>query len=124
MPCANIFHQQLLTYINRMIIIKQQDFIVGVIQTELSQKGYSFEDFVKAWLGKMDMVVSWEAHRIKTLAILCMLPHLSSEMIQAHFVDIAKLTFEKLEHELFLRITNNDQRFSSPSRFNQPSKIE
>ena len=107
-----------------MVIIKQQDFIVGIIQAELRQKGYSFEDFVKAWLGKMDMVVSWEAHRIKTLAILCMLPHFSSEMIQMHFVDIAKLTFEKLEHELFLRITNNDQRFSSPSRFNHPSKIE
>ena len=33
---VNAFHQQLLTYINRMIIIKQQDFIVGVLQTELS----------------------------------------------------------------------------------------
>ena len=29
-----------------------------------------------------------------------------------------------LEHELFLRITNNNQRFSSPDRINSVSKIE
>ena len=56
----------------------------------------------------MDLVVSWEAHRIKTLAILTLLPHFNAELIQKAFGEVAKLTFDRLEHELYLKITNNE----------------
>ena len=91
-----------------MLIIKQNDFINGILHAELSQRGFSFNQFVEAWLTKMDLVVSWEAHRIKTLAILTLLPHFNAELIQKAFGEVAKLTFDKLEHELYLKITNNE----------------
>ena len=72
----------------------------------------------------MDLVLSWEAHRIKTLAILTLLPHFNGDLIRQAFGEIARLTFDKLEHELFLKVTNNESRFSSPSRFSNPSKTD
>ena len=81
LPNSNIFFQQLVTYINRVLIIKPDDFIVGILQTELAQRGYTLGQFVEAWLSKMDMIVQWEAHRIKTLALLVMLPHLTAELL-------------------------------------------
>ena len=124
MPCANIFFQQLITYINRVLIIKQEDFVNGILHGELTQRGFTFTQFVEAWLTKMDLIVSWEAHRIKTLAILTLLPHLNGELIRQAFGEIARLTFDKLEHELYLKVTNNDSRFDSPTRFENPKKAD
>ena len=39
------------------------------------------DQFLKAWLNKMEMVVSWEANRIKTLAMLVMLPYLEGGQV-------------------------------------------
>ena len=124
LPCANIFYQQLLTYINRVLIIKQDDFINGILHAELTQRGFTFTQFVEAWLTKMDLVVSWEAHRIKTLAILTLMPHFGGDLIRQAFGEIARMTFDKLEHELYLKVTNNESRFSSPSRFSNPNKAD
>ena len=79
---------------------------------------------MEAWLTKMDLVVSWEAHRIKTLAILTLMPHFGGDLIRQAFGEIARMTFDKLEHELYLKVTNNESRFSSPSRFSNPNKAD
>ena len=64
-----------------MLIIKPDDFVQGILQTELAQRGFNLGQFVEAWLSKMDMIVQWEAHRIKTLALLVMLPYLTGDML-------------------------------------------
>ena len=46
------------------------------------------DQFLEAWLSKMEMIVQWEAHRIKTLAILVLLPYLSGELVQKHFSSV------------------------------------
>ena len=107
-----------------MLIIKQDDFVNGILHAELTQRGFSFEQFVEAWLTKMDLVVSWEAHRIKTLAILTLLPHFNVGLIQKAFGEVARLTFDRLEHELYLKVTNNEARFDSPGRFANPNKAD
>ena len=35
LPNSNAFFQQLVTYLNRVLIIKPDDFITGILQTEL-----------------------------------------------------------------------------------------
>jgi hypothetical protein len=65
-----------------VLIIKPDDFIQGIVQGELAQRGVPFAEFVRAWLSKMEMIVQWEAHRIKSLALLIMLPYLTGELIQ------------------------------------------
>ena len=78
---SNAFFQQLVTYINRVLIIKPDDFIGGILQNELAQRGFTLGQFIEAWLAKMEMIVQWEAHRIKTLALLIVLPYLSGEVV-------------------------------------------
>ena len=65
-----------------MLIIKPDDFIHGILQGELGQRGVTFAEFVRAWLIKMEMIVQWEAHRIKSLALLIILPYLSGDLVQ------------------------------------------
>jgi len=79
---SNLFFSQLLCYINRAIIVKPQDFLAQSINVDLRQRGYSFEQFVQAWLQKMDMLVSWEATRINTIAVFSLLPHFSAELVR------------------------------------------
>lgn len=35
LPHSNAFFMQLLTYLNRILIIKADDFVTGILQTEL-----------------------------------------------------------------------------------------
>ena len=37
--------------------------------------------FIEAWLSKMEMIVQWEAHRIKSLALLVILPYLTGDLV-------------------------------------------
>ena len=74
--------------------------------------------FVEAWLQKMEMIVQWEAHRIKSLALLVMLPYLSGEMVQSFFGEIGKLIFFRLEDDLYYKLSNEKGRSNySPNRF-------
>ena len=81
LPNSNVFFQQLVTYLNRVLVIKPDDFVNGILQTELVQRGFTMAQFVEAWLSKMEMIVQWEAHRIKSLAILVMLPYMPPELV-------------------------------------------
>lgn len=78
-----MFFQQLVSYLNRVLINKPDDFVQGILQTELVSRGFTFEQFIEAWLSKMEMIVQWEAHRIKSLAILVMLPYLTPELVSS-----------------------------------------
>ena len=120
MPNSNVFFQELVTYLNRVMIIKPDDFVQGILQGELGQRGFTLDQFVEAWLIKMEMIVQWEAHRIKTLAVMIILPYLSAELVQKFFAEIGKLLFPRLEHELYYKLTNEKSKGNySPSRFNQ-----
>ena len=69
------------------------------------------------------MIVQWEAHRIKTLALLVMMPYLTGEILQASFGEIGKLAFAKLEDELYHKLTNEKSKSTySPGRFAGQSK--
>ena len=119
MPNSNVFFQELVTYLNRVMIIKPDDFVQGILQGELASRGFTLDQFLEAWLIKMEMIVQWEAHRIKTLALLIMLPYMSAELVQKYFGEIGKLLFPRLEHELYHKLTNEKSRGNySPSRFN------
>lgn len=123
LPCSNIFFQQLLTYVNRVLIMKPDDFVTGILMAELSQKGFTFEQFVEAWLAKMDMIISWEAHRIKCIALLVALPFMSAELLRGYFAHIGRILFSRLENELYFKLTNDKTRANySPSRFKDPCK--
>lgn len=104
-----------------MIIIKPDDFINGIVQQELVSRGFSFAQFFEAWLSKMEMIVSWEAHKIKTLALLVMMPHMTGDIVQRQFGEVGKLIFSRLENELYFKLTNEKTRANySPSRFATP----
>ena len=66
----------------------------------------------------MDHIVSWEAHRIKTLTLLTLLPFLSGEIIRECFTEIGRLTFTRLEEDLYLKLSNEKELITySPNRF-------
>ena len=79
--------------------------------------------FLEAWLSKMEMIVQWEAHRIKALALMIMLPYLSADLVQQYFGEIGKLLFARLDDELYYKLTNDKTRGNySPSRFGVPTR--
>ena len=115
-PCSSVFFTTLMTYINRVIIVKPAEFLSQIVQTDLRQLGYTFEQFIEGWLTKMDMIVSQEANRINCLACYNLVPHFSEQVLKAALPEISKYTFTMLEHFLFLKLTDNKSRFHSPSR--------
>ena len=125
MPNCNAYFQRLVTYLNRILINKPDDFVVGILQTEFVAQGRTFDSFLGAWLSRMDMIVHWEAHRIKTLALCMVLPYLTGEMVQKHFAEIGRLLFTRLEDELYHRLTDGQARVKySPNRFGVLNKQE
>ena len=90
----------------------------GILIGELGQKGFSLSQFMQALLNKMDHIVSWEAHRIMTLTLLTLLPFLTVEIIEICFSEIGRLTFTRLEEDLFLKLSNEKALITySPNRF-------
>ena len=74
MQCSNVLFQHLVSYIIRIFIIKQADFVNVLINGELASKGFTLAQFTEALLSKMEHVVSWEGQRMKTLALITLLP--------------------------------------------------
>ena len=125
LPGSNIFFQQLVTYINRVIIVKQGGFIEGFLTNELAKKGFTLGQFIEALLNKMDHIVSWEAHRIMTLTLLTLFPFLTVETIRSSFNEIGRLTFHRLAEDLYLKLSNEKALINySPNRFKQKSDQE
>lgn len=122
MQGSNLFFSNLLTYINRIIIIKPNEFLQQIINLELRQRGYSFEHFVQGWLQKMDMLVSWEATRINVIAVFNLLVHFPAELVRTAFSEIIRTTLPKLEHELYLKLTDSTARIHSPSKISNFTK--
>jgi len=56
-PNSNAFFQQLLTYLHRVLIIKPDAFILGILKGELALRGFTMGQFLEAWLQKMEMIV-------------------------------------------------------------------
>ena len=88
-------------------IIKPTEFLTQVINVDLRQRGYSFEQFVQGWLQKMEMIVSWEATRINVIAIYNLLPSFPGELVRTSFAEIVRTTLAKLEHELYLKLSDS-----------------
>ena len=73
----------------------------------------------------MDHIVSWEAHRIMTLTLLTLLPFLTVEIIEICFSEIGRLTFTRLEEDLFLKLSNEKALITySPNRFKQRTELD
>ena len=73
----------------------------------------------------MDMIVQWEAHRLKSLALIIILPYLTGDLIQSTFNEIGKILFARLEDELYNKLTNQKSSSSySPNRFSSHSNNE
>lgn len=69
----------------------------------------------------MEMIVEWEAHKIKTLALLVILPYLTGELVQTQFGTLGNLLFSRLENELYFKLANEKTRANySPSHFSTP----
>ena len=71
----------------------------------------------------MDLIVQWEAHRIKSLALIVMLPYLSGDLVQKYLGAIGKLLFSRLEDELYYKLSEQKSRANySPSHFSNSGK--
>lgn len=75
-----------------------------------------------AWLSRMDMLVSWESSRLNTIAAYNLLPHFPGELVRQTFHEIVRITLPKLEHELYLKLTDSQARIHSPSKIANPLK--
>lgn len=64
----------------------------------------------------MDFMVSQEARRINLVAIYTMLPLFTADMVQKYMHDIGRLTFGQLDSYMYLKLSNNDSRFYSPTK--------
>lgn len=51
-----------------------------------------------------------------------MLPHFSAELVRTAFPEIVRITLPKLEHELYLKLTDSSARIHSPSKIANPLK--
>lgn len=93
----------------------------GIVQGELGTRGFTLGQFFEAWLSKMEMIVEWEAHKIKTLALLVILPYMNGELVQTQFKTVGALLFSRLENELYFKLANEKTRANySPSHFSTP----
>lgn len=45
-----------------------------------------------------------------------MLPLFTPDLLQKYFHDVGRLTFSQLDSYMYLKLTNNDSRFYSPSK--------
>ena len=73
----------------------------------------------------MDHIVSWESHRIMTLTILTLMPYLTAEIARTSFTEMGRLTFHRLEEDLYLKLSNEKALITySPKRFKQLSDQE
>lgn len=117
-----MFFSTLLNYINRLLILRPNEFLTQTINIDLRQRGYSFDQFVHGWIQRMEMLVSWEASRINTIAAYNLLPHFSAELVRSAFPEIVRITLPKLEHELYLKLTDSSARIHSPSKISNPLK--
>ena len=73
----------------------------------------------------MDHLLSWEAHRIKTLTLLTLIPFMTADMIKQFFSEIGRLMFDRLEDDLYLKLSNEKALITySPNRFKHKSDNE
>lgn len=70
----------------------------------------------------MDMLVSWEASRINTIAAYNLMPKFSADLVRYAFPEIVRITLPKLEHELYLKLTDSTARIHSPSKVSSAIK--
>ena len=68
------------------------------------------------------MLVSWEATKINTIAAYNLLPTFSGDLVRSAFPEIFRITLSKLEHELYLKLTESSARIHSPSKIASLSK--
>jgi len=64
--CRNSTEQQLLTFLHRVLIIKPDAFIIGILSGELAQRGFTMRQYLEAWLYRMEMIVTRNLYRFKT----------------------------------------------------------
>ena len=65
----------------------------------------------------MDFITSRESLRINLVAIYTMLPSMSLDLVSKFFADIGRLTFTELDNFMYMKLSNNNSRFYSPSKF-------
>jgi hypothetical protein len=115
-PSSSIYFTQLLSYLNRLIVVSREFFTQQVLPQLSQTRGYSTTHFVEAWFSKMDFLVSQEARRINLLAIYNLLPYFSAELVQRTFQQVGQLTFSQLDSYIYLKLTNSESRLYSPSK--------
>lgn len=115
MPCCSLLTTQLITYVNRVIVVNKDWFMQHILQ-ELHNESLTFEVFVSEWFKRMDFITSRESLRINLVAIYTLLPHFSVELLKQYFGEVGKLTFNQLDTFMYLKLTNNNSRFYSPSK--------
>lgn len=64
----------------------------------------------------MEWIVSWEMTKINTIAAYNLLPNFSVDLVRSAFPEIVRITLSKLEHELYLKLTDDTARIHSPSK--------
>jgi len=91
-PSVTAFYTQMITYLNRMIVVKPNEFLT-ILSELLAVKQISINFWVEEYFRKMEHVVSQEGQRINCLAIYNILPHLNGPLIGALLPEVGRLTF-------------------------------
>lgn len=107
---TSFFLMNLVTYLNRVIIIDQAYFLncLTELQTPLPT-------FVNSWIKMSDFIVSRESQRINILAFCSLLPQLPVQELQKHFSDFCRLSLGQIDHFVYLKLTNSPTLNHSPA---------
>jgi hypothetical protein len=58
LPHCHSFYSQLLTFVNRWLVLKTDQFMNEIVQGEVCGKmGYQFERLLAQWISKMDLII-------------------------------------------------------------------
>jgi hypothetical protein len=118
MPTSSVFFTNLITFINRIIIANKNWFFENILTTLYNHSGILFVNFIESWISKIDYLVSRESMKINLISLYTVIPHFSHDMLVKYFGEIGRITFGQLDQYMYLKLTNNQSRFHSPSKIN------
>ena len=78
MPSTSNFYTNAITFVNRVVVMNRELFLKECLDGAVGQTEGGFSAFVRAWMQKMELIVSQEARRVNLLALYSLLPFFSA----------------------------------------------
>jgi len=107
---TSYFMMNMVTYLNRIIIIDQSYFLSCLAETQAPLSNY-----MAHWIKTSDFIVSRESQRINILAMCILLPQLPAQELQKEFSDFCRLSLHHVDQYIYLKLTNSPTLSYSPN---------